>query len=206
MFNRRAKEIEKIETILLRAKSRDPKQYDSIEDKNIVVDAYNAMSQIEKNRYVELIPYLYHFMEDRDEYLREKAISSFGGFKVNEVGELKDKLFIIWNNVSEDDNVRFVALGVWAGFYRGLRDKEALKILYKLLKTSGIYISLRIEAMINILSVAGELEIGEGATLFSKIINLDTFEGYDENEFMSAIDWERINKIMEKYCPEALQN
>jgi len=192
------KTIKEWESILLKAKHRDPLQYDSNEDKHIVIDAYNVISRIEEHAYIGLIKYLYDFLEDRDEYLREIAVSAFRSFR-DEVPEFSEKALEIWMNPNENKTVRFVALGVWYGFYLNTCNKETLKILYKLLINSDAPISFRARAAAGILEVSGTTENGEGEALYFACGDIK-----DPNKFNASIDWDTINKIMQKYAPEAL--
>lgn len=190
--------IKNLEVILQKAKYRDPSQNGSDEYEEIVIDAYNAMSQIEKNRYIELIPYLYDFAEDQDEYLREKAVSSFGGFRADQVPEFREKAFKIWTNKDEDDVLKFIALGIWYGFYQNTQDKKVLNTLYQLLINNKEPNDLRARARVGILSVSGHLKRG-GESCFP----LGSLE--NANEFNKAIDWKEINDIICQYAPESLE-
>lgn len=197
MSKNKDKTIIKLEETLLKAKYRDPTQYHTYEDESIVIDAFNAMGEIEKNGYIELLKYLYDFLEDPDEYLRAQAVSSFGGFTKLEVPEFRNKAFDIWNNQSEDNYVRFVALGVWSGFYRDSCDKEVLVTLYNFLCDKTNETDLRIQALATIYEASGTMthEIGKWV-----LRSLGNDELSDPNVFNETVNWDQINEIMKKHC------
>lgn len=204
MSTRTNDEMQELEEKLLKAKYRDPSKYNTTEDEDIVIDAYNAMSQIEKKGYLELVKYLHYFLDDPDAYLRERAISAFGGFRVDEVLEARDKAFTMWNNQHEDEYVRFLALGIWDGFFRDTCDKRTLEILYNLLCNKSAIISLRIQALAGIYDVSGNLTNELGYWILDLINRQNELK--DPKIFHDAIDWNAINTIMKKYAPEALIN
>lgn len=195
-------EIREIESILVKAKNRDPHKYGTVEDEDIVIDAYNAISKIEANGFIELKKYLYHFLNDPDSYLREIAITAFGGFTLDEVPDLKEIAYSIWNDNNEETYIRFVALQLWYAFFVNTQDHDAIILLYKLIRNEFEDLSIRKRAYAGILEVSGILSKGEGSRL---CINNDHLVN-DNDEFMRWVNWNQINEIMKQYAPEILKN
>jgi hypothetical protein len=176
------------------------------EESHIVVDALDAMTLIGKKEYFELIPYLYDFLQDPDEYLRAKVILTFGEFHAEQLPGLEDKLLKIWSNEEEEMDVRLAALNVWAGFHRCSYNKNLIIKMYLILKTKKNDACLRFTALNVMCKIMGERLPDEGLDVFYKICKLSSKGDYTEDEFNNFIDWEKINSYIEKHAPEALQN
>jgi hypothetical protein len=196
-----AQAVKELETLFLKAKHRDSTKYDSNEDKHIVVDAYNAMSKVEEHEYVELIPYLYHFIDDRDGSLRVKALQSLGSFRADQTPEFTEIAFNIWNNKNDERDIRGSALSLWSGSYQLTEDPKALKILYRVLKDKNAESSIRCRALIGIMRVIGDEErYVIASNLWFKIYGIK-----DPYEFDTKINWEEVEGIMYHYVPEVLK-
>jgi hypothetical protein len=192
--------IKELEVLFLKAKHRDPSKYQSKEDDDIVIDAYNAMSVVEKHGYVELIPYLYHFIDDPDEYLREKAVQSFRGFGHAQIPEFREIAFNIWNNKNEENCIRYSAFSLWCDSYQITKDPQVLKILYRILKDKNVESALRSGALTGIMQV-----IGDGQRcIIAHNLWLDIFDIKDPYEFDTKINWEEVDYIMNYHAPEFL--
>lgn len=192
--------LKDLETKLLNAKNRDPEKYDGDEDEDIVIDAYNAMSEIEKHGYVELIPYLYDFLKDRDEYLREKVVETFGAFRAEQIPKFKEIIYHIWTDENEKRGVKFTALGVWYCSYQGTKDPKALKILYHLLRDKNYYSSFRAKAIRGIMIILGDAE----GYIHANNQSYKLREIQDPDDFDAAVDWQELESLMRKYAPDAL--
>lgn len=182
------------------------------EDQRITEAAWEAMTLIYKNQYSKFLPQIYYFLEDPDSGLREQAITTLENFPVKLLlPELKGKLLQMWTDKSEDYTVRSYALTAWGNFYRNSYDRNILSKMYLFLITKELEPYFRYKIFKTIFKTVGEeLSHTEDVTLYNRINDLEMMENdgqsYNEEEFNSVFNWERINAIMKKYAPGDLHN
>lgn len=165
-------EIDKINGLL---RSNDP---DSI---------YDALIDIGKKHLYDFEGTVNELLSHEEPEVRRAAVMVLSTY-----WERKDFVSIseeIWNNDS-DDLVRVTALISWFSYYVGSYDKEVTNKLYYLLSSKDTDFDMRKEAMRGIYLVNGK-KVPE------KIID-DLDFVYEEEEFHSHVNWDKIQEIIKE--------
>ncbi len=154
---------------------------------------------IEKEKIYELVPDLYKLLEHPLRDIREEVVYVLGLITRLHVPEFRDRAFQIWLE-DKDNMVKEAALHVWATYYLGTKNANALKVLYDILVDESYPVDFRSTAMQEIFTVTQE-----PSNFYDPFQSRQFFDHKLTHEKLNAlIDWKEIEGIMKKHAPEAL--
>lgn len=145
------------------------------------IDLYHSIIKTGKNNYRDLEIDIVSFLNSDDENLRMAAIRVLGLYwKVPEYKSHAWKMFLS----EKDEEVRAVALMVWASYYTKTNNKSILEILHKIMLDEQNHWMIRDQAYRSILKI-------------SMIPQKDwPRKEIDWKNFKKELDWKLLNKIL----------
>lgn len=117
-------------------------------------EVMDALIDIGKEGHPELAPELFPFLTHPDPDYRSLAIQSLGLFLRHP--DARDIALRMWALEPDPDaEVQEVALGAWAGYYRGTADRRAMQLLVSHIRDRALPKSIRRRAYSGLLRVSG---------------------------------------------------
>lgn len=158
-------------------------------------DVACAIIDVGKEKIYELKNEVYRYLNDPFPDFRAEAVRTLGYPTRLKLPEFRDKAYEIWIS-DPDEDVKIAAISAWAGYYDFTSNADVLKKLYKIIQSHQNSVLIRIRAFFCLIYVAEKpQDMREGY----EILELRELESNQELD--KAINWDRIDEIMEKYVP-----
>ena len=166
------------------------------EDDNLHFNVAIALVEAGKLHLEELIDQIYLYVNDPSPELRMHAVTSLGwDTRLQVTNFCKNQAFNIWLKDPSED-VKTAALTAWAGYYSCDKSPKILKELYDIFISRSYSVYVRANALKSFFDVADAwVKRLEGIDIL-ELGDLET-----QAEFEQAVDWGRVNKVMEDCVP-----
>ncbi|HEV2524690.1 MAG TPA: HEAT repeat domain-containing protein [Gammaproteobacteria bacterium] len=167
-------------------------------NRTLFSESISALSLIGKEKIYELSKEVSDLLDSSDEVVRETVVQTLGASTGLSLPEFKETAYKMWLE-DEDANVRESALDAWSSYYKGTRNPEVLKILYKILIDENYPVDHRCEAMQDIFYVSQE-----PSNFYNPFNSRHFYMLASHEDFNQKVDWNEMKAIMKKYAPDAL--
>jgi hypothetical protein len=194
-MSERIEQIEALKEVFDKAKNAPRDEDDCFIDLHLRGALFSAIYHVGKNGIVELKDEVFSYLKDPYDDFRLYAVTALCGCNGLQLDEYKDIAYEIWLNDLNDD-VKAIALNSWAEYYINTKNPIILKYLYNVFTSEKYSIRVRVYALYSFMDVADSFShLGES----SEILGLTELE--DHNALTKAVDWGKINRLMQQYVP-----
>jgi hypothetical protein len=188
-------QVRTLKAVFEKAKHTPRRESGRLTDLDLHGELQHALCVVGDKKLFELKDEIYPYLKDQFSEFREEAVRTLGSCNGLQLDEFRDVAYDIWLN-DPNENVKVAALNAWTGYYDGAKNPIILKNLYTIFRNEQYAIRIRVYALYGFMDVADAFSyLAEP----SEILFLTELE--DQKELNKAIDWGKMNRLMQQYVP-----